>query len=238
MHLSCCTDHVVPLTTQKNLVRVCASFASCISSRWAFEACESVISNFGTLDRQRTIISMNFGAFLDHLVALLCHLSRLNSRVLWASSWLPPIFWRWCSAWPFSGMRAGGIVLGWTSGEKRRRQKKERNNNTPHVFSAEQRGWRQSSEFTYPVQTVQKSMPRGGSSVRFLVSRLDQVPVTREMSSQWPAGHTFLEFLRISILHFVWHLASVTNGSLPAPKRAKFPDLVAIHLVAQQTCSD
>ena len=26
-------------------------------------------------------------------------------------------------------------------------------------------------------------MPRGGSSVRFLVSRLDQVPVTREMSS-------------------------------------------------------
>lgn len=35
MHLSCCTDHVVPWTTQKNLVRVCASFASCISSRWA-----------------------------------------------------------------------------------------------------------------------------------------------------------------------------------------------------------
>lgn len=56
-----------------------------------FEACKSVISNFGTLDRQRTIISMNFGAFLDHLVGL-CHLSRLNSRVLWASSWLPPIF--------------------------------------------------------------------------------------------------------------------------------------------------
>ena len=98
-----------------------------------FEACESVISNFGTLDRQRTIISMNFGAFLDHLVALLCHLSRLNSRVLWASSWLPPIFWRWCSAWPFSGIRRGELCWG-EQVVKNAVDKKRKETTTPTCF--------------------------------------------------------------------------------------------------------
>ena len=106
----------------------------------------------------------------------------------------------------FFGDQAGGIVLGWTSGEQRRRQKKE--TTPPTCFLSWRRGWRQSSEFTYPVQTVQKACQEVDLRWDCFVSRLDQVPVTREMSSQWPAGHTFLEFLRISILHFVWHLAS------------------------------
>lgn len=156
MHLSCCTDHVVPLTTQKNLVRVCASFASCISSRWAsrlanrwFQTLELWIdkgpSFLWTLVLSWIILLHYYAtspgwtlSFCGHLHG--CHQSSDGGALLGL----------------FRGSGGGNCarVNKWWKTPSTKKGKKQQH---PHVFSAEQRGWRQSSEFTYPVQTVQKA---------------------------------------------------------------------------------
>ena len=206
MHLSCCTDHVVPLTTQKNLVRVCASFASCISSRWAsrlanrwFQTLELWIdkgpSFLWTLVLSWIILLHYYAtspgwtlAFCGHLHG--CHQSSDGGALL--------------------GLfrdQAGGIVLGWTSGEKRRRQKKERNNNT-HMFSQLNKGVEDNLANLLILSKQSKKHAKRWIFGEISCFKIGSSPSDQRDEFFWPAGHTFLEFLRISILHFVWHLAS------------------------------
>ena len=204
MHLSCCKDHVVPLATQKNL-RACASFASCISSRWAsrlanrlFQTLELWIDkgpSFLWTSVLSWIILLDYAtspgwtlAFCGHLHG--CHQSSDGGALL-------GLFRR--SGWG----NCVRVNKRWTTPSTKKGKKQQH----PHVFSAEE-GVEDNLANLLILSKQSKKHAKRWIFGEISCFKIGSSPSDQRDEFFWPAGHTFLEFLRISILHFVWHLAS------------------------------